>query len=580
MSLVRALWRQLAASKQHPAVATIPVVAFTTGAMYLLGSACGLLLVVVDPPGTHLLWLTLAPVFGLAAGAVTLRFGRRFPRWMFHVCVVGGNALTTAEIVLGRGTPVAGATMAIYLFVVLDAAFFFPLLGVALHMAHVLLVTTFVLPHVGIPWQTVVTFNGVCIGVALVVASISRAADAAEEDPLTHLANRRGLDRRLREALDRARTDGMRLSLVLLDLDGFKEINDRHGHQRGDELLKMCAQRWRSVAPKHVVIGRYGGDEFAIVVPGGTLGSAADLADALREVLAPDVAASAGVAAWEPGDSASMLLSRADVALYDAKAAGRNQTAVYGDPGRASSELETAIRRGELVLHYQPLVRLTDRAVVGVEALVRWAHPSRGLVPPLEFVPQAERTGAIRSLGAWTLDEACRAAGESDQQLASVSVNVSVRELRDPDYVGTVRETLARYGLPGSRLMLEVTEGIYDEGDPQVVRTLHEVRALGVRIAIDDFGSGYSSLRWLDRLPLDVLKIDGTFIDSIQEGSPEAPILEAIVAMARSLGVDVIAERVETEHQARVLAGLGCDLGQGFLFGRPEPFTVDQPVAG
>jgi diguanylate cyclase (GGDEF)-like protein len=549
----------------------MPVVALTTGAMYVLGAACVLLVVLIDPPAVHEAWLTFLPTVSLLTGVVSLVWGRGFPRWLFHVFVLGGNVLTTVVIIIGRGTDVVGATMPIYVFVILDAAFFFSVVGVAAHMAHVLVVTTVLLPQVGVPWQTVLTFNGVCIGVGIVVASICRAADAAEEDPLTRLANRRGLDRRLLEALDEARSDGTRLFLVLLDLDGFKQINDSHGHQRGDELLRMCASRWRRVLPRNAVMGRYGGDEFGLIVRGDTLGAAADLADRLREAVAPDVTASAGVAAWREGDSASMLMSRADVALYDAKAAGRNQTVVWGDPGRAASELESAIEHGELVLHYQPLVRLSDGGVVGIEALVRWQHPQRGLVPPGDFVPQAERTGAIRALGAWTLDQACRALTEITGTLAVVSVNVSVCELREAEYVDRVRATLWRYGLPGERLMLEVTEAVCDDEDPRVAATLHQLRALGVRIAIDDFGSGYSSLRWLDRLPLDVIKIDGTFIDGIKEGSLEAPILEAILVMARSLGLKVIAERVETEHQATVLASLGCEFAQGYLFGRPEP---------
>ncbi|SFC01810.1 diguanylate cyclase (GGDEF) domain-containing protein [Nocardioides terrae] len=583
MVLLRARWRRLASNRQHPAVATLPVVALTTGAVYVTGAACILLVVLVDPRTAHRAPLMVIPLTSMLSGLAVLKWGRRFPRWFFHVAVVAGAVLTTAQILLGRGTGVVDATVPVYLFVILDAALFFSVVGVAVHLTHVLLVTTVLLPQVGVSWQTVVTLNGVCIAVGIVVAAVCRAADAAEEDPLTRLMNRRGLDRRLQEALQQARADDSRLFLALLDLDGFKQINDGQGHQRGDELLRMCASRWRSVLPKNAVLGRYGGDEFGLIVLDDTLGGAADLADRLREALAPEVTASAGVAAWRAGDSASMLMSRADVALYDAKAAGRNQTVVHGDPGRAASELEAAIECGELVLHYQPLVRLADRAVVGVEALVRWQHPQRGLVPPGDFVPQAERTGAIRALGAWTLDQACLALAETGNTFATVSVNVSVCELRRAEYVHTVRAALWRHGLQGDRLMIEVTEAVCDDDDPQVAETLHEVRALGVLIAIDDFGSGYSSLRWLDRLPLDVIKIDGTFIEGIKEESLEAPILEAILVMARSLGVRVIAERVETMHQARVLGGLGCELAQGFLFGRPEPLwepsSVQRPMS-
>jgi diguanylate cyclase (GGDEF)-like protein len=337
VELLRVIRR--AAERQHPAVATLPVVALTTGAIYVLGAASVLLVVLLDPPPAHRGWLTVLPLVAMAAGAATLAIGRWFPRWAFHVLVLSGNLLVTAEIVLGRGTSVVGATMPLYVFVVLDAAFFFSLLGVGLHLAHLLLVTSAVLPQVGVPWQTVLTFNGVCVGVGVVVAAISRAADQAEEDPLTGLANRRGLDRRLQEAVDRARADGSRLFLVILDLDGFKEINDTHGHQRGDELLRLCSQRWRPLLPKHVVLGRYGGDEFLLVVPGGTLASAGRLADRLRAAVAPQVAASAGIAAWQPEDSVPMLVGRADEALYAAKAAGRDRTTAAGGAGLRRSGL-------------------------------------------------------------------------------------------------------------------------------------------------------------------------------------------------------------------------------------------------
>lgn len=561
-------WQRFSAYRRTPSVATMPVVALTTGAIYLAGGLCVLAVVLIDPPQQHRLWLTVLPLTAVVAGIVTVGIGRWFPRWIYHGCVISGNALVTAEILIGHGQPVVGATMPIYVFVVLDAAFFFPLVGLCFHLAHVLIVTSVVLPRVDVPWQSVITFNGVCVGVGIVVAYICRVADGAEEDPLTGLANRRGLDRRLQQALERADSTG--LCLVLLDLDGFKEINDTQGHQRGDELLQRCADRWQRLLPKDVALGRYGGDEFGLIAPGQGLAEAAALADRLRTAVPLGV--SAGVASWEHGDTLSVLVSRADVALYDAKTSGRGQTAVYGDPGRAASDLEEAVARGEMVLHYQPVVRLADRAVMAREALVRWRHPEHGLVSPIEFVPQAERTGAIDVLGAWVLEQVCRVLAEGAME--RVSVNVSVRELRAPTYSERVRETLARHGVGPSRLILEVTEAVYDEGDPQVVQNLQEVRDNGVLIAVDDFGSGYSSLRWLDRLPLDILKIDGTFVDAIREDVTEAPILDAIIAMARALGIRVIAERVETEHQAHVLHDLGCEYAQGYLFGRPLPLSA------
>lgn len=560
------MWRRVT-SGQAPAIATVPVLAMTTGSVYLIAGVCALIVVLLDPPDPHRLWLTALPAVAVAGGAVAMAVGRHFPRWVFHGAVLCGNVLITAEIALAHGQVIVGGALPCYVLVIVDAAFFFPVWGLFLHLAHFLIATVLVLPLVGVPWQVIVPLDGCCLVVGGVIAYLSRAADAAEIDPLTRLANRRGLDRRLEEAVDRSDTTG--LCLVLLDLDGFKHVNDTQGHPRGDELLRICASRWRAVVPPDVEMSRYGGDEFALIVPHGVLGEAADLADRLRSVVPTGITASAGVAAWSEGDSASTLMSRADVALYDAKTSGRGRTAVYGDPSRSASELEAGIEHGELVLHYQPVVRLRDRVPVAVEALVRWQHPTRGLLPPAEFVPEAERTGAIRSLGAWTLDTACRAAATAD--LPKVAVNVSILELQTPSYVDMVADALRRHGLAPQRLMLEVTEAVYDEDDPHLVETLRSARELGVLIAIDDFGSGYSSLRWLDRLPLDVIKIDGTFIDAIAEDATEAPILEAIVAMARSLGTRVIAERVESEYQARLLTKLGCEYAQGFLFGAPLP---------
>ena len=344
MDIIRVIWRRLRASRQPPAVATLPVLALTTGALYLIGGACVLLVVLLDPPPVHRLWLTLLPLSAVLSGAVTVAVGRRFPRWAFHLWVLGGNLLVTAAIMLGRGTSVVGAALPMYLFVVLDAAFFFTLAGIVAHLAHVLPVTAVVLPLLGVPWQTVMPFNGVCLGVGIVVAALSRAADEAEEDPLTRLANRRGLDRRLQEALARADEGG--LFLVLIDLDGFKGVNDAGGHQRGDEILRACEDRWRPLLPRQAVLARYGGDEFALVVPDSSLRAATALAERLRTAIAPVTSASAGVAGWRPGDSASMLLHRADVALYEAKAAGRDRTVAAEPTG--SEPAGSGVRRATL----------------------------------------------------------------------------------------------------------------------------------------------------------------------------------------------------------------------------------------
>ncbi|MCA1982570.1 GGDEF domain-containing protein [Nocardioides nematodiphilus] len=320
-------------------MATRPLVALTTGMIYLVGGLCVLAVVLIDPPDQHRFWLTFFPVVAVVCGIITLRLGCYFPRWLFHGCVMSGNVLVTAEIVIGRGMPVVGATMPIYVFVVIDAAFFFSLRGLAFHLAHVLAVTTFLLPAVGVPWQTIVTFNGVLIGVGVVIAYICRIADAVEVDALTGLLNRRGIDRYLEDALKDAEQKG--LCLILIDLDGFKDVNDAEGHQIGDEVLVECAARWDKLVPRGIELGRYGGDEFALIAPGWNAKEGMMLAEALRRAVPTGLTASAGVAGWEPEDTAVLLLERADVALYAAKADGRDRTVAYGhrDPSEAPPEV-------------------------------------------------------------------------------------------------------------------------------------------------------------------------------------------------------------------------------------------------
>jgi diguanylate cyclase (GGDEF)-like protein len=393
----------------------------------------------------------------------------------------------------------------------------------------------------------------------------------AEEDPLTGLTNRRGLERRLEAELQRLHHDGGQFALVALDIDYFKQVNDSFGHLHGDRLLVECATAWCAELPDGALLSRYGGDEFILILPDTPLGRAADITDRLRAVAAEGVTISAGVAAWQYGDSGSMLLNRADVALYDAKSCGRDRTVAYGDPGREASELEAAIAKGEMRVLLQPVVRLPDGEPIGFEALVRWERPGRGLVGSLDFVPQAERTGAIHSLGAWMLEQSCRLAMSLPGPRRSIGVNVSVHELRRADYASTVGQLLERWQMPGELLIVEVTESVFEDDDPQVTQSLHDLRALGALVAIDDFGAGYSSLRRIEHLPIDLIKVDGALVCSIREDHDPA-ILRAIVIMAESLGVNLVAEHVETEYQAAVLHQLGYQLAQGYLFGRPaEP---------
>ena len=244
---------------------------------------------------------------------------------------------------------------------------------------------------------------------------------------------------------------------------------------------------------------------------------------------------------------------------------------MHGDPSRSASELEKAIAAGQLELHCQPIVQLSTDEVVSFEALVRWRHPVKGLISPDKFVPEAERTGAIHSLGAWVMEETTRVVMGGSRIHGRVGINISIAELRTDTYVDRMAELLGRWGMDGSRLIAEVTESAFDDGDPRILENLHGLRALGINVAIDDFGAGYSSLRRLEELPIDLIKVDGSLIQAIKPDSYDAPILEAIVTMSRSLGVRLVAEHVETAHQAAVLRRLGYDLVQGYLFGRPLP---------
>jgi diguanylate cyclase len=267
----------------------------------------------------------------------------------------------------------------------------------------------------------------------------------------------------------------------------------------------------------------------------------------------------------------SMLMSRADAALYEAKVTGRNRTAIHGDPGRAARELEAATQAGELRVHYQRIVRLDTGDTVGYEALIRWQHPQRGLLAPSGFIPDAERSGAIHAIGQWLIQQVIADIAAHPGSMLRVGINVSVRELQRADYADTVIGCLRRSGINGSALVVEITESALADSDEAVHRTLQRLRDHGVMVAIDDLGAGYSSLRRIQALPIDFIKLDGSMMRMIPEQGDRAPILEALVSMGNSLGVRMVAEWVETPHQAQVLRTQGYFLGQGYLFGKPLP---------
>jgi diguanylate cyclase (GGDEF)-like protein/PAS domain S-box-containing protein len=414
----------------------------------------------------------------------------------------------------------------------------------------------------------------------------------AFHDPLTELANRALFGDRLAHALSRHREAPDSVAILFLDLDDFKTVNDSLGHEAGDELLGSVSERLLDCAGPGDTVARLGGDEFAILLEDveGAIGSAriaARLLTAFEEPLAVGdrdlfVQASIGIATnSDPTETAERLLGNADVAMYAAKARGKGRFEHFEHDMHAAlverleleQDLRDAIERQEFVLHYQPVVSLESGQVQAVEALVRWSHPDRGLVPPLDFIPLAEQTGLIVPLGRWVLREACLEAARWRRELPgaeslTMMVNLSVRQLEEPGLFGALKEALRDADLDPSALILEITESTIVENEA-TIGTMKEIRGLGVRIGVDDFGTKYSSLSYLRRLPLDVLKIDREFVRDVTPESPEAALLQAIVAMSQSMGLTPIAEGVETPQQEQELKRIGCELAQGFLFGKP-----------
>jgi len=420
----------------------------------------------------------------------------------------------------------------------------------------------------------------------------------AFHDGLTGLPNRGLFMDRLEHALARRPRAEETVAVLFLDLDNFKVINDSLGHRAGDQLLITMAERLMQCVREGDTVARLGGDEFTVLLEHIT-----DVTDAIlvaeriaeqsltlytigdREV---SVTASIGIAMPETDEvTADDLLRNADIAMYEAKQRGKAQYQVFTSPMDVRArerldleiELQRALERGEFVLHFQPVVDLKTGAVNEVEALIRWRHPVRGLLPPSDFIAIADETGTIVDIGGWVLRRACRRLREwqqelpvsADRQPLTMSVNISDRQFLQPTLVQTVRDVLEEARIDPRTLKLEVTERIIAEDAETAIETLRNLRALGVTLAIDDFGTGYSSLNYLKRLDVDMLKIDRTFIHGISRNVEDTSIVEAVLAIAKSLGVRTIAEGIETPAQLAFLTARGCENGQGHLFSPPLP---------
>jgi diguanylate cyclase (GGDEF)-like protein len=424
-------------------------------------------------------------------------------------------------------------------------------------------------------------------------------------DSVTGLPDRASLLEETVRRIERASVLQLGLALVIVALDRFRRVNETLGQQVGDTVLRQVAERLRESVGDADLVGRRSGDEFMIVVSDdGSQGAVLALVDRLQQAIREPfhiqgqevtMTASLGVARF-PADSADAqnLFRSADIALARAKQSGRGKLVVFDRAmqeavttrAELERELRIAMREGHLLLHYQPKFRVSDRKLVGAEALMRWRHPTKGLVSPGQFIPVAEDSGLIVPIGTWALGEVCRqrhAWHRAGLPVGRISVNVSALQFARPDFVGTVTRAMRAANVSDGQLELELTESIVMDDVEHVAARLGELRKLGVAVSIDDFGTGYSSLAYLQRLPVDVLKIDRSFVRPLDMGGAEArgahALATAIATLARGLGLEVLAEGVETEAQFEALAGLGCDAIQGFLLGKPVPAAELEAVA-
>ena len=438
--------------------------------------------------------------------------------------------------------------------------------------------------------------------VIAVIRDVTAAKEAAEKlqqlaytDQLTGLPNRAALHRDLGESLSAFGSSGTEaIAVALFDLDGFKDVNDTMGHSIGDDLLYLLTRRWTSTLPGTVRLYRPGGDEFVVLWPesGNLLGIVAIVQRMIEQLNLPFelgnhsifIGTSVGIAiGHEAGTNIEAMLASADLALYRAKAEGGGKYALYVPVMRAEAqarrtlvaEIEQAFRAGELELHFQPLVRLADAKFSGAEALLRWRHPGHGVLPPSVFIKSLATSPIVSEVGRWVVRTACRQASEWRSNAAMpplvVAVNLFHAQIRDGNLAQQIEEALAEFGLPPELLELEISENFALNGNEAVIRSLSTIRNSGVRLALDDLGTGHASLNYLTTLPVSSVKIDQSFVNNMITDKKNAVIVRTLIAMAHELDLKVIAEGVQTSGQADILSAVKCDHAQGYLFGRPLP---------
>lgn len=565
--------------RRASALATAMLVARTTGAFYVMGGALGLLLTAIAPghSGSRTIVGTAA-VVALLLGSSLLLWGPRLPYWAHHWYVAMATVLVTVAVHWFPSSVGSMGLAAFYVFIACDAAMFFSWEHMVAHVAFAVLLCLWAVPSRGLPWWSGIIPAGVTVGVAMVVAVLTRMAADADIDVLTGLLNRRGFDRVLNTAIGHATRTGQALALVLVDLDRFQKVNDHLGHRGGDGVLQRVADAWSKLVTPDQRLARYGGDVFAVLLPHSTEQAAILLTEQLRAAVS--TGCSAGVTSWQPGESGSLLVSRADVGLYRAKQSGRNRTVLESSRQLPLAvELREAIDTGALDVHYQPIVSLTEEGsqAVGVEALLRWSSRAQPDVTTEGLIRVAEEYDLIADLDELVLRRACTDAMALQRNFGqlelNLNVNVSGLELAESGYADRVSGILQETGWPAGQLVLEVTESELAAESQTALANLQTLRDRGVRIAIDDFGTGYSSLSRLAAIPSDILKVDQSFVAAIRSDSPAPPLLGVIAALSKSLDLQVIAEGVETEYQAAVLTELGFALAQGYHYNDAQPVT-------
>ncbi|NMN93663.1 bifunctional diguanylate cyclase/phosphodiesterase [Nocardiaceae bacterium YC2-7] len=563
--------------KTRSALSAPYLMARTTGGLFALSGALGATITALLPQDSPEVAKLYPVAFGcILIGIALVLWGRHLRLVHFELLSLVGTAMLSGAIGWSPTSTIAQSMSAFSCLIALNAAFFFPWLHAIVLMVVQGVASMAILGlRDDLPWWIGLAATSSMFIVGGTVGVLGRMASDADIDPLTGLANRRGFRRGLNIAIARGVRSGVPPVIAFLDLDRFKAINDEYGHRAGDDMLRQVAEAWKVQVGRDDLLARYGGDEFALLMPNATERDAVELTARLRAAIS--LGCTAGVAAWHPGDTTSVLVGRADVALYRAKQAGRNRTMLESkNPSVLADELRAALAQDLLDVHYQPIFSIpAPSRIVGIEALVRFPTSSQPDTTLDEAIRVAEQSDLIRGIDMFVLRHACTDAVALDQSpdtsVRFLHVNVSGLVLADSTYSEVVADILAATGWPADRLVLEVTETALDAETPSAFENICRIRKAGSRIAIDDFGTGYSSLSRLETMPVDMVKLDGSFVRSITEESGRPRLLAGIASLCAALNMPVVVEGVETAYQAAVLADLGYSLAQGFHLGRPVP---------